>query len=134
MMNGPPNFWKRMDRIGTVAACFVLLCGSLFAWFGVQMEDSTRVTYAAFVHEQIPWYSHTVAHIEKFYAIELLTLVILMLGIWLLVVVKDRLRANLYACLAGVAMGAIGLVCLGSRVLPIVRAVQIMTEERAHSR
>lgn len=133
-MNQALKCWKRTDRIGTVAACFVLLCGSIFAWFGVQIEDSTRVTYAAFVHEQIPWYSHTVAHMEEFHGIELLTLVILMLGIWLLVVVKDRLRANLYAGLAGAAMGSIGLVCLGSRVLPVVQAVQIMTEERAHSR
>lgn len=133
-MDQMPGYWKRLDRIGTVAAGFVLFCGALFAWFGVQMEQSTRITYAVFVREQIPWYSHAVARVEKFYGIELLTLVILMQGIWLLVVVKDRLRANFYACLAGMAMGSIGLVCLGSRVLPIVQAVQIMTEERVHSR
>ena len=76
------------------------------------------------VDGELPWFFKALSNIGKFYGLDALILLLFVLGILALVLIPDRLRANLYAALIAVLMVAFGGIFYLCGTMPLMRVIE----------
>jgi len=116
----------RIDLIGTVLAALSLAVGIVVAFVASWGFGKLPEMFADAGTDELPLLTRIVLGIQRLYGLDLLALLILIGGIFLLVREKDRLRANLYAGLCGVMLLLLAALFFLAGFIPLVRMISMM--------
>lgn len=107
-MEPPADICRRWDLFGTVLSSLILAAGSLIALFGSQVLGHAREMYAEMGDSELPVVSSFAMKLQQAQLPAAFIVSLLFLGVFLLVKIPDRQRANLYAALTGMLLGLTG--------------------------
>jgi type II secretory pathway component PulF len=103
----PERSWKTLDVIGSVAVGLVLLVFG--GWCTLEIVQIPRqLQLFADLGTTLPLLTQFVVVAAEFKVLQGLAILLLLGGFGCLFGVRDRLRANVYALVAAMLMGAIG--------------------------
>lgn len=125
-MEPPAESCRRWDVVGTVLSLLVLVAGTLIALFGCRMLGGTREMVAEMGEVDLPLISQIAWKLQQAQIPAAFSLSLLFLGIFMLVKIPDRPRANLYAGLTGLLLGLIGAGLIAVSILPMLKLVSTM--------
>lgn len=117
---------RKWDGLGTVLASLALLGGCLVLFVSCRLLASCDEIYAGIGGLDLPILPRFAMAVQRAHGFDLVALLLLALGIILLVLIKDRLRANLYAALTALLMAMGGAVLLVVSALPLITIVSTM--------
>jgi hypothetical protein len=125
-MEPPVETCRRWDIVGTVLSLLVLVGGTLIALFGCKMLAETREMVGAMGDVQLPLVSEIAWRLQQAQIPATFSLSLLFLGVFMLVKIPDRPRANLYAGLTGLLLGLTGGGLTAVSILPMLKMVSTM--------
>lgn len=117
---------RRWDYFGTVLSAIVLVVGSLIALFGCQLLGATMQMFREMGEMELPTLFQVAWKLEQAHLLSAFSVSLLFLGLFMLVKVPDRQRANLYAGLVGMLLGLTGGGWIAVAILPILKVVGTM--------
>lgn len=125
-MEPPPESCRRWDLVGTALSSVLLAAGTLISFIGCRMLESNREMIAEIGEPGLPILFRFAWKLQQAQLPAAFSLALLFLGIFMLVKIKDRQRANLYAGLTGMLLGLTGGGLMAVSMLPIVKLMSTM--------
>ena len=125
-MEPPADVCRRWDLFGTLLSAVILAAGSLIAWFGTQVLGHAGEMYAEIGDPQLPVVSSLAIRLQQAQLPAAFIVSLLFLGVFMLVKIPDRQRANLYAGLTGMLLGLTGGGLMAVALAPMLKIVSTM--------
>ncbi|OYV05494.1 MAG: hypothetical protein CFE26_11315 [Verrucomicrobiales bacterium VVV1] len=125
-MEPPADICRRWDLFGTLLSSVILVVGSLTALFGSQLIGQARQMYAEFGDLGLPIVSKVAMKLQQAHLPAVFIVSLLFLGVFMLVKIPDRQRANLYAGLTGILLGLTGGGLIAVALLPMLKIFSLM--------
>ena len=117
---------RRWDLFGTLLSSVILVVGSLTALFGSQMIGQARQMYAEIGDLDLPILCRFAMQLQQAHLPAVFIVSLLFLGVFMLVKIPDRQRANLYAGLTGMLLGLTGGGLIAVALLPMLKIFSLM--------
>lgn len=125
-MEPPADICRRWDLFGTLLSSVILVVGSLIALFGTQVLVHSREMYAEIGDAELPVLSRFAMKLQEAQLPAAFIVSLLFLGVFMLVIIPDRQRANLYAGLTGMLLGLTGGGLIAVALMPMLKIVSTM--------
>jgi len=125
-MEPPADTCRRWDLFGTVLTSVILAVGASIALFGTQVLGHAREMYAEMGDSELPPVSNFAMKLQQAQLPAAFIISLLFLGIFILVKIPDRQRANLYAGLTGMLLGLTGGGLIAVALLPMIKIISTM--------
>jgi hypothetical protein len=104
----------------------ILVVGSLTALFGSQIIGQARQMYAEIGDLDLPILCRFAMQLQQAHLPAVFIVSLLFLGVFMLVKIPDRQRANLYAGLTGMLLGLTGGGLIAVALLPMLKIFSLM--------
>jgi len=125
-MEPPADICRRWDLFGTLLSSVILVVGSLTALFGSQIIGQARQMYAEIGDLDLPILCRFAMQLQQAHLPAVFIVSLLFLGVFMLVKIPDRQRANLYAGLTGMLLGLTGGGLIAVALLPMLKIFSLM--------
>ena len=125
-MEPPADTCRRWDLFGTLLSSVILVVGSLTALFGSQIIGQARQMYAEIGDLDLPILCRFAMQLQQAHLPAVFIVSLLFLGVFMLVKIPDRQRANLYAGLTGMLLGLTGGGLIAVALLPMLKIFSLM--------
>lgn len=122
----PFDSFRRWDFFGTLLASLILAAGSSIALFGTQVLGHAKEMYGELGDSELPLVSRFAMKLQQAQLPAAFIVSLLFLGMFILVKIPDRQRANLYAGLTGMLLGLTGGGLIAVALLPMVKIISTM--------
>lgn len=126
LMEPPADTCRRWDLFGTLLASVILAAGSLIGLFGTQVLVHSKEMCAEIGDAELPVLSSIAMKLQQAHLPAVFIVSLLFLGVFMLVKIPDRPRANLYAGLTGMLLGLTGGGLIAVALLPLIKIVSTM--------
>lgn len=126
VMEPPADTCRRWDLFGTALTSVILAAGTVIALFGTLVLAHAREMYAEMGDSELPLVSNFAMKLQQAQLPAAFIISLLFLGIFILVKIPDRQRANLYAGLTGMLLGLTGGGLIAVALLPMIKVISTM--------